>query len=74
MWEYFLASSVIASRQGSATCFQITLVKNINSTHRVDGIETQFGLEGALNNARAKGKMDSWATKNNVKTPAELFA
>ncbi|KAI6784822.1 uncharacterized protein J7T54_007915 [Emericellopsis cladophorae] len=74
IWEYFLASSVIASRQGSATCFQITLVKNINSTHRVDGIETQFGLEGALNNARSKGKQDTWATKNNVKTPAELFA
>ncbi|KAL9105755.1 MAG: hypothetical protein Q9187_008659 [Circinaria calcarea] len=48
IWEYFLAYSTIISRQGSATCFQITLVKNINSTHRVEGIPSQFGLEGAL--------------------------
>lgn len=48
IWEYFLAYSTIISRQGSATCYQITLVKNINSTHRVEGIETQFGLAGAL--------------------------
>jgi sphingolipid C9-methyltransferase len=48
IWEYFLAYSTIVSRQGSATCFQITLVKNINSTHRVEGIPSQFGLAGAL--------------------------
>ena len=48
IWEYFLAYSTIISRQGSATCYQITLVKNINSTHRVEGVQTQFGLEGAL--------------------------
>lgn len=48
IWEYFLAYSTIISRQGSATCFQITLVKNINSTHRVEGIPSQFGLAGAL--------------------------
>ena len=48
IWEYFLAYSTIISRQGSATCYQITLVKNINSTHRVEGIPTQFGLSGAL--------------------------
>lgn len=48
IWEYFLAYSTIVSRQGSATCFQITLVKNINSTHRVEGIQNQFGLAGAL--------------------------
>lgn len=53
IWEYFLASSVISSRQGSATCFQITLVKNINSTHRIEGVETQYGLEGALRAGRA---------------------
>ncbi|KAI5279188.1 Sphingolipid C9-methyltransferase 2, partial [Ascosphaera aggregata] len=40
IWEFFLAYSTITSRQGGATCFQITLVKNLNSTHRVDGIET----------------------------------
>jgi hypothetical protein len=48
IWEYFLASSTIISRQGSATCYQITLVKNINSTHRIEGIPTQFSLSGAL--------------------------
>lgn len=48
IWEFFLAYSTIISRQGSATCFQITLVKNINSTHRVEGIPSQFGLAGAL--------------------------
>ncbi|KAA8642122.1 hypothetical protein EYZ11_001230 [Aspergillus tanneri] len=48
IWEYFLAASTITSRQGGATCWQLTLVKNINSTHRVDGIKTQFGLKGAI--------------------------
>jgi len=49
IWEYFLAYSTIISRQGSATCYQITLVKNINSTHRIEGIPSQFALSGALN-------------------------
>ncbi|KAF2280754.1 S-adenosyl-L-methionine-dependent methyltransferase [Westerdykella ornata] len=48
IWEYFLAYSTIASRQGTATCFQITLVKNLNSTHRVEGIGSQYNLSGAL--------------------------
>ena len=48
IWEFFLAYSTIISRQGSATCFQITLVKNLNSTHRVEGIPSQFGLTGGL--------------------------
>lgn len=48
IWEFFLAYSTIISRQGSATCYQITLVKNINSTHRVEGIPSQFGLQAAL--------------------------
>ncbi|KAK4943308.1 hypothetical protein LTR10_017151 [Elasticomyces elasticus] len=54
IWEYFLAYSTIISRQGSATCFQITLVKNLNSTHRIEGIATQFGLEGALHAGKAR--------------------
>ena len=53
IWEYFLAYSTIVARQGSATCYQIMLVKNINSTHRVEGIETQFGLSGALQAGKA---------------------
>ncbi|KAK5213830.1 hypothetical protein LTR47_008967 [Exophiala xenobiotica] len=54
IWEYFLAYSTIISRQGSATCFQITLVKNLNSTHRIEGIPTQFGLAGALKAGQAR--------------------
>ncbi|CAJ0541703.1 hypothetical protein HG530_005296 [Fusarium avenaceum] len=71
IWEYFLAASTIVSRQGSATCFQITLVKNINSTHRIDGVETQFAIHGALDNCRAD--LQSWASRNNVKTPSEYL-
>jgi sphingolipid C9-methyltransferase len=38
------------------------LVKNINSTHRVEGIATQFGLSGAL--ASSKVDMKANAIKN----------
>lgn len=44
IWEYFLASSTIISRQGSATCYQIVLRKNLNSYHRVEYIPKQKGL------------------------------
>ncbi|KAL2836424.1 putative cyclopropane-fatty-acyl-phospholipid synthase [Aspergillus pseudoustus] len=44
IWEFFLSYSTIISRQGSATCWQLTLVKNLNSTHRVEGINSQYGL------------------------------
>ncbi|CAK7896757.1 sphingolipid C9-methyltransferase [[Candida] anglica] len=44
IWEYFLASSTIISRQGSATCYQIVLRKNLNSYHRVNYIPAQKGL------------------------------
>lgn len=54
IWEYFLAYSTIISRQGSATCYQLVLVKNINSTHRIEGVDSQFGLSGALANGRAR--------------------
>ncbi|TWU71018.1 hypothetical protein ED733_002716 [Metarhizium rileyi] len=56
IWELFLAWSVIASRQGSATCFQILVVKNLNSVHRINGVGSQFGLSGALSRSRAAGK------------------
>ncbi|OLL27175.1 Sphingolipid C9-methyltransferase 2 [Neolecta irregularis DAH-3] len=45
IWEYFLAYSTIISRQGSATCYQIVLHKNLNAFHRVEGIPTQFGIK-----------------------------
>ena len=73
IWEYFLAYSTIISRQGSATCFQITLVKNINSTHRVEGIPSQFGLSAALaagqaHNARGKAGDKTAALGDQVKS------
>ncbi|PSS22786.1 hypothetical protein M430DRAFT_135057 [Amorphotheca resinae ATCC 22711] len=56
IWEFFLAYSTIISRQGSATCYQITMVKNLNSKHRIEGVQSQFGLMGALNAGKAKVK------------------
>ncbi|KAI0999977.1 Sphingolipid C9-methyltransferase 2 [Podosphaera aphanis] len=52
IWKYFLAYSTIISRQGSATCYQITVVKNLNSTHRIKGVNTQYALSGALQAAK----------------------
>ncbi|KAM0746247.1 S-adenosyl-L-methionine-dependent methyltransferase [Meredithblackwellia eburnea MCA 4105] len=43
-WLYFLASAVIASRQGSASVFQITLHKNLNQFNRVEGIPSHSSL------------------------------
>lgn len=61
IWEFFLAYSTIIARQGSATCFQLTLVKNLNSTHRIEGVPTQFALTKAreLATRRAGGKLPS---------------
>lgn len=67
IWEYFLAYSTIASRQGTATCFQIVMVKNINSTHRIDGISSQFGLSGALTHTRAN--LSAWAKTESINFP-----
>ncbi|KAK0711534.1 S-adenosyl-L-methionine-dependent methyltransferase [Lasiosphaeris hirsuta] len=67
IWEFFLAYSTIISRQGSATCYQIVLVKNINSTHRVEGIKTQYGLEGAR--AATHANLKAWAETNAVQFP-----
>lgn len=56
IWKYFLATATISSRQGSATCYQITLVKNLNSVHRIDGVPTQYSLPGALEASRKAGR------------------
>ncbi|KAH8881363.1 S-adenosyl-L-methionine-dependent methyltransferase [Thozetella sp. PMI_491] len=56
IWELFLAWSTIASRQGSATCFQMVVVKNLNSSHRINGVPYQYGLSGALAASKAAGK------------------
>lgn len=37
IWEYFLASSVIIAREGGSSVFQLTLHKNLNAYHRVEG-------------------------------------
>lgn len=47
-WLYFLASSVITSRQGGASCFQITLHKNLNKYHRVEDIPAHSSLHPQL--------------------------
>ena len=52
IWLYFLAYSTIISRQGSATCFQIVLRKNLNSYHRVEDIPIQYGLK-VVNNGNS---------------------
>ncbi|KAL0933923.1 cyclopropane-fatty-acyl-phospholipid synthase [Colletotrichum truncatum] len=56
IWEYFLAASTIASRQGTTSCHQITLVKNLNGVHRSDLHKTQFSVAGALASSKNAGK------------------
>ena len=34
----------------------MTVVKNLNTTHRVEGIASQYGLQGALAASKAAGK------------------
>jgi cyclopropane fatty-acyl-phospholipid synthase-like methyltransferase len=48
IWEFFLASSTVASRNGTATCYQFVLRKNINSYRRVEYIPKQKGLLGPI--------------------------
>ncbi|KAK3692148.1 S-adenosyl-L-methionine-dependent methyltransferase [Podospora appendiculata] len=67
IWEFFLAYSTIISRQGSASCYQITVVKNINSVHRVEGIPTAYGLTAALASTRAN--LSAWAEANAAQFP-----
>ncbi|KAM7200227.1 putative fatty acid methyltransferase [Rhypophila sp. PSN 637] len=67
IWEYFLAYSTIISRQGSATCYQIVLQKNLNLVHRINGIKTAHGLSGAL--AASKADLQTWAKNNDIQFP-----
>lgn len=48
IWLYFLASSVITSRQGGASVFQITLHKNLNGFHRVDLVNDHANIHPKL--------------------------
>ncbi|WVR03754.1 hypothetical protein IAU60_000749 [Kwoniella sp. DSM 27419] len=45
IWVYFLAYSVIISRQGSASVFQITCHKNLNAFHRVEGVPSHGAIQ-----------------------------
>ncbi|KAJ7654772.1 sphingolipid C9-methyltransferase [Mycena rosella] len=47
-WAFFLAWSTIASRQGSASVFQITLHKNLNAYHRMLGAANHGGIHVKL--------------------------
>ncbi|CAG7851807.1 Sphingolipid C9-methyltransferase 2 {ECO:0000303/PubMed:19028992} Short=C-9-MT2 {ECO:0000303/PubMed:19028992}; {ECO:0000269/PubMed:19028992} [Serendipita indica DSM 11827] len=45
VWVFFLAWSTIASRQGSASLFQITLHKNLNAYHRINGVTNHASIK-----------------------------
>ncbi|KAG6826120.1 hypothetical protein H0H92_001070 [Tricholoma furcatifolium] len=45
IWAFFLAYSTIISRQGGARVFQITLHKNLNAFHRVEGVPKHGGVQ-----------------------------
>lgn len=45
IWEFFLAYAVITSRQGGVSLFQITLHKNLNKVHRIEGVKSHTSLD-----------------------------
>ncbi|KAJ7176493.1 sphingolipid C9-methyltransferase [Mycena filopes] len=47
-WAFFLAWSTIASRQGTASVFQITMHKNLNAYHRIQGAANHAGVHVKL--------------------------
>ncbi|KAF8955393.1 sphingolipid C9-methyltransferase [Flammula alnicola] len=47
-WVFFLAYSVITSRQGSASVFQITMHKNLNAYHRIEGVRNHASIHVKL--------------------------
>ncbi|KAJ7768749.1 sphingolipid C9-methyltransferase [Mycena olivaceomarginata] len=47
-WAFFLAWSTIASRQGTASVFQITMHKNLNAYHRINGAANHGGIHVKL--------------------------
>ncbi|EIN05569.1 sphingolipid C9-methyltransferase [Punctularia strigosozonata HHB-11173 SS5] len=44
IWSFFLAYSVIIARQGGSSVFQITLHKNLNAYHRIEGVPTHASI------------------------------
>ncbi|KAF8901142.1 sphingolipid C9-methyltransferase [Gymnopilus junonius] len=48
VWVFFLAYSTITSRQGSASVFQITMHKNLNAFHRIEGVPNHASIHVKL--------------------------
>jgi len=48
IWSFFLAYSVITSRQGGASVFQITMHKNLNAFHRIEGVANHASIHVQL--------------------------
>ncbi|KAF8326840.1 sphingolipid C9-methyltransferase [Cantharellus anzutake] len=46
LWTFFLAWSVIVAREGGSSVFQITLHKNLNAYHRIEGVPSHTSLHG----------------------------
>ena len=44
IWHFFLASSIIIAREGGSSLFQITVTKNLNATHRIEGVASHGSL------------------------------
>jgi len=49
VWLFFLAWSVIVAREGGSSLFQITMHKNLNAFHRIEGVPTHSSLHGFQN-------------------------
>ncbi|KAF8528427.1 cyclopropane fatty acid synthase domain-containing protein [Hysterangium stoloniferum] len=45
IWVFFLAYAIIASRQGSVSVFQLTLHKNLNAYHRIEGVKNHSSIK-----------------------------
>ncbi|KAG9311310.1 sphingolipid C9-methyltransferase [Chiua virens] len=52
IWVFFLAYSTIISRQGSASVFQLTLHKNLNAYHRINGVPSHASIHNKQRDAR----------------------
>jgi len=48
IWVFFLAYSVIISRGGAFSVFQITMHKNLNAYHRVEGVQNHASIHVKL--------------------------
>ncbi|KDQ23374.1 hypothetical protein PLEOSDRAFT_171277 [Pleurotus ostreatus PC15] len=44
IWAFFLAYATIISRQGGASVFQITMHKNLNAYHRIEGVPSHASI------------------------------